>query len=78
MVKKLPPDNRLDWRDPDMPVWRYAAPEGSENWSMQKVPSRVVQRYHAGKMDSSFGPPDWRNDESYFWNRRNKPVDNNQ
>lgn len=69
--RKLPPDTRLDWRDPDMPVFvRAQAPNGEVK--IIPVPAEQVNRYYAAKMDSPYyTAPHYKNDPSYWWSKNN-------
>lgn len=62
--KKLPPDDRLDWRDPNMPALRYGVVDGIEGMHEIK-PEHITQYYHA-KMHHPFNSaPNWKNDPTY-------------
>ena len=73
--KKLPPDTRLDWRDSNMPVLRYGKRSEYDKPHMMVVSPNDIQKYYQHKMNTyygSFGPPDYKNDPSYWWNRKKK------
>lgn len=48
--RRLPPDKRLDWRDPDMPVLRRMEHPMTGEPFLGPVPPKDEQDYHAGKM----------------------------
>lgn len=60
--RHLPPDNRLDWRDPEMPVLGKFGRPIDHNKLHQLAQVRVEQA----------NDPDWRNDPTYNL-RRSKP-----
>jgi len=65
--RKLPPDTRLDWRDPDMPVLRIAKSGG-----MMLVAPEWINNYHATKIASPYyTAPHYKDDPSYWWSRKN-------
>lgn len=67
-MKRLPPDNRLDWRDPDMPVYRnYRMRDGS---IQVYVEPDYEHRYREFMMQDA-AQKSWRNDPTY--NLRRKP-----
>jgi len=73
--KKLPPDQRLDWRDQDMPCLRYGRRNEYEKFHMMVVPPDHIKEYYRRKIyesDGPFGPPDYKSDPSYWWNRKKK------
>ena len=60
----VPP--RLDWRDPNMPVYVASKSRGMilmEAEEVQKLSARRLQLVNA---------PDWRNDPTYNLNKRKK------
>ena len=72
MVKrrKLPPDTRLDWRDPDMPVLRYGNFNGE--FGTKEVAPQYIQNYYRAKLDQiGWKMPDYKDDPSYWWSRKN-------
>jgi hypothetical protein len=72
MRKRLPPDNRLDWRDPNMPCLRIAKPENDPNapWGVYPFPPDTIHEYHKRAMVSPRIEPTWKYDPSYFWNKK--------
>ncbi len=58
-TRRLPPDNRPDWRDPNMPVYVSTRSQGMVQWD----PARL-QRAMAAKIALS-DEPDWRDDPTY-------------
>ena len=67
--KKLPPDKRLDWRDPNMPVLRPAMTEGDTEYKPYEFRADWIQRYHQHAMTAPRMELMWRDDPSYFWAR---------
>ena len=67
--KNLPPDGRLDWRDPNMPVYvRAIDPKGKVVITL--FDPKTVNEYYQAKMESPFySPPLWNNDPSYNWGK---------
>lgn len=64
--RKLPPDKRLDWRDPDMPVLKQQL-----NGSYAEVEPDYAQKYYAQKIDSPFyGAPSYKDDPTYNLKKR--------
>lgn len=62
-MKRLPPDTRLDWRDPSMLVYReYTMGNGKV---LYWVEPEFEQRYRAMKMSTEQPVPDWRDDPTY-------------
>ena len=64
MPRRLPPDTRLDWRDPNMPVERnYEMPNGT---IQRLVDPEYERRYreHLISMDNS-RIRHWRNNPTY-------------
>ena len=72
MKRRLPPDKRLDWRDPNMPVYRYGKVNGVEG--MHEISSNDITEYYAAKLKQSGWQmyPSWREDETYDLARRRK------
>lgn len=59
--KPLPPDTRLDWRDPDMPVLRL-----NERRQMIEVSPKYIEDYYKAKLNSPhYGAPHYTNDPTY-------------
>lgn len=64
--RHFPPDNRLDWHDPNMPAFegKFRSPE-------------EITKMAQSRLESSFGPraeryfPSYKNDPSYWWNEKN-------
>lgn len=65
--KKLPPDNRLDWRDPEMPVLRPAMAEGDKEYKPYEFRQDWIQKYHQNAMTAPRVEPTWDKDPSYNW-----------
>ena len=56
---RLPPDTRLDWRDPNMPVLVSTHSQGMVTWD----PDRA-QRAYADRLAMS-NAPSWHSDPTY-------------
>lgn len=63
--RKLPPDNRLDWRDPDMPVLRMVRYSDNEPFRLGEVSSKAITRYYENKMMFDADGPEWNRDPTY-------------
>jgi hypothetical protein len=60
-IRRLPIDNRLNWRDPNMPVLRL-----NNSRKMIEVDPNWIKRYYEEKISSPFyGAPSWRDDPTY-------------
>lgn len=71
MRRKLPPDNRLDWRDPNMPVLRYGKVNGVEG--THAVSSEHITIYYHNKLlQLGWQMPDYKDDPSYWWSKKNR------
>lgn len=69
--RRLPLDTRLDWRDPNMPVLRYGVVEGVTG--THKVAPENITKYYKAKLEQlGWQMPDYKNDVSYWWNRKGK------
>lgn len=67
--KRLPPDDRLDWRDPEMPVIRKVTIQGREE--VREIPPKYIEQYYKNKIFGAYyDAPNWRDDPSYNWNRK--------
>lgn len=64
MKRKLKPDNKLDWRDPDMPVLRYGKfqnEDGSVFVGTKTVEPKHIQQYYIIKLnDARYDPPTYK------------------
>ncbi len=71
-MRRLPPDHRLPWRDPAMPVLRdYKMADGS---TRNVVDPDYERRYREMLVETS-QEPSWKNDPTYSMKRkRNGPV----
>lgn len=65
--KKLKPDTRLDWRDPNMPVLRPAMAPGDTKYKPYEFRSDWITKYHQNAMISPRMEPTWKYDPSYNW-----------
>lgn len=65
--KRLPPDNRLNWRDPDMPVLRLGFKD--KELTMFQVPSVDIHIYYYNKM-INHPAPSYVYDPSYWWSKK--------
>lgn len=67
---KLPPDTRLDWRDPDMPVLRTVL-INHVRVPNQPIPPNKIQAFYNLKINKfDYPEPEWRNDPSYNWRKK--------
>ena len=58
-----------DWRDPNMQVSFSGKVDGVNG--IHEIPKEHIQQYYAAKLKNPFyNPPTWRNDPSYWWNRK--------
>lgn len=62
--RKFPPDTRLNWRDPNMPVLRYINPQ----FGYQQIKSEHISQFHKEVVAGLEQHPelDWKNDPTYF------------
>lgn len=72
--KRLPTDERLDWRNPNMPVLRIAKPDNDPNaeWGIYEFPADMIHNYHIRNMYTPRQEPMWRDDLSYWWAKNKK------
>ena len=72
MSRKPKPDNRLNWRDKNMPVIRFARKANEPNSPMvlQEVEPKLVQDYHKWAVQQPNVNPHWSDDPSYWWSRK--------
>lgn len=64
------PDGK-DWRDENMPV--SFSGKVDNIYGIHEIPKERIQQYYATKLNNPFyNPPEWHNDPSYWWNRRNR------
>ena len=67
--RKLQPDTRLDWRDPNMPVLRKGYYHNKI--VVFEVDPAKVHKYYIDKMnDPNYVAPQWKDDPTYFLNKR--------
>lgn len=66
--KRLLPDKRLDWRDPNMPVLDDGIAKTPEKFAWERTRSFVAADGVIGRRHF----PDWKNDPSYFWGKKKK------
>ena len=65
MKRRLPPDKRLDWRDPNMPVLRYG--KFGDFIGTKEVSPDDITRYYKAKLEQmGYQLPDWKDDPTYF------------
>ncbi len=63
-MRRLPPDNRLDWRDVNMPVLRYGKVNGVIG--THEVSAINITNYYKAKLEQlGWQMPDWHEDETY-------------
>lgn len=66
--QRLPPDNRLNWRDPDMPVLRL-----NERRQMIEVSADWIKQYYEQKINSPYyAAPHYSMDETYDLKKKKK------
>ena len=62
--KRFPHDNRLDWRDPNMPALRYGKVNDIEG--LHEIEPDVITKYYEAKLEQlGWQMPDWSVDETY-------------
>jgi len=78
MRRRLPPDNRLDWRDPNMPVIRKVWINGKTE--VREIPPDVLKQYYANKIDNYqyWHEGYYKDDPSYYWAKKVKKAVDNQ
>jgi len=65
--RKLPPDNRLDWRDPDMPILDDGIKKTPEQFQRERT--RALAASYGSFSSKIF--PDWKNDPGYYgWKKK--------
>lgn len=65
--RKLPPDKRLDWRDPDMPVLDDGVKKTPEQFKWERTRSFIAATGTFAKKHF----PDWKDDPGYFgWKKK--------
>lgn len=65
--RRLPPDNRLDWRDPNMPVLDDGVKKTPEQFQRERIRSLVAASGYVGSRHF----PDWKNDPGYYgWKKK--------
>lgn len=61
---RLPPDTRLDWRDPNMPVLRYG--KFGNFIGTKEVSAKDITNYYKAKLEQiGHKMPSWQEDETY-------------
>lgn len=68
--RRLPPDTRLDWRDPNMPVLRNYLMANGE--TKTQIDADYEHRYRAHSVATS-NYPSWRDDPTYNSKRKFNP-----
>ncbi len=64
---KLPPDNRLNWRDPNMPVLDDGVEKTPERFQWERTRALVASEGFTGSKHF----PNWRNDPGYHgWKKK--------
>lgn len=67
--RKLPPDNRKDWRDPNMPVTFAGKVNGIDGF--YDVHHKLIQQYFQSKMNNPlYNPHLYQDDPSYWWSKK--------
>ena len=69
--RKLPPDNRLDWRDPNMPVLDDGLEKTPEQFQRERLRMLISTEGFTGAKHF----PHYKNDPSYFWAEIKKRID---
>lgn len=67
--RKLPQDNRLDWRDPNMPVIRKVF-INNEPAVVEIPPKKIEEYYHNKIFGFEYDAPTYNNDPSYWWRKK--------
>lgn len=70
--KRQPPDMRLNWRDPDMPVIRPAMAPDDKEYKPYEFKPDWIQKYHEHAMTAPRVEPTWDKDPSYNWGKKRK------
>lgn len=63
--KKLPPDTRLDWRDPNMPVIDDGVIKTPERFQWERTRSFVAASGTTGSRHFK----NWKDDPAYDWGK---------
>lgn len=71
-MKRIKKDNRLDWRDKNMPVLAMAKKANSDGpMTLQEVKPELVQQFYAWSITQPNDmKPHWSDDPSYFWSKK--------
>lgn len=71
--RKLPPDKRLNWRDPDMPIIRTGIINGV--FQTAEIAPQHVQQYYQIKLQRNIDiEPNWRVDPTYDLKKKKKVL----
>lgn len=69
--RKLPPDQRPDWRDPQMPVIRdYVMRDGTRKTTVDPDYEHRYREFLITLPDETGAHPHWRNDPTYNMRRK--------
>lgn len=70
MIRRFNRQNRLDWRDPDMPVIRKVFIAGKEE--IKEISSDAIKKYYSAKINSYMyrTEDDWKNDPTYHMKKK--------
>lgn len=66
-MRRKPPDTRLNWRDPDMPLLKLGY--RNDLLVLFEVPPYKVQQHYEMKM-RNHPAPTWKDDPSYNWKKK--------
>lgn len=66
--RKLPSDDRLNWRDPDMPLLKLGYL--NKELVLFEVSPEKVRMHYEDKMEHH-PAPSWKDDPSYSWAKKN-------
>lgn len=69
MKKRIKKDDRLDWRDKDMPVLRMAMIRGEDSYRMHSIKPEYVHNWSANQVVNA-REPHYKDDPSYWWSRK--------
>lgn len=68
--RRLPPDTRLDWRDPDMPCFELSNTEGMIELTPNRKQSIAQRRLD---LANRMGIPSYADDPTYNSKRKSNP-----
>lgn len=70
MIRRFNRQNRLDWRDPDMPVIRKVFIAGKEE--IKEILSDAIKKYYSDKIDNDryWAEGNWKSDPTYHMKKK--------